>query len=374
MHFGKVMAENFASAVQKATAQQLLKESEFKYRQIFENVAEGIYQSTVDGKFITVNPSLVKMLGYDSVEEVLNLKIPEDLYLNPEDRLRLRKLVDKEGRLLNVELQLKRKDGKPITVLMNDRAVKDESGKVLYYEGTLENITERKKLEEALQMAAVGVSSVPGQKFFHSLIGSLVQVIECEVAFVGKIHESREHTLEPLVVVKHGILQDNETMVFEPAVWSKMICTEGICLVRDTQELRLPQGQIFQGVRARNLLAAPMINPENKILGIIGVVSSEEFENPQLAKSILKIFATRAAAELDRRIQEEERKKLEEQMWHAQKLESLGVLAGGIAHDFNNLLRVSWGMPIWPALSSPKILRPINLFIKSIWQPSVRRT
>lgn len=124
---------------------------EAKYRSLFENVREGIYQSTPDGKIITANPALVRMLGYESEEELKRLHIARDLYVNPDDRDKLlNELIDSstDG---DIELRLRRKDGSEILVLEHSHPVCDDQGEVLYFEGALTDITRRKAAETALR-------------------------------------------------------------------------------------------------------------------------------------------------------------------------------------------------------------------------------
>ncbi|NMC41981.1 MAG: PAS domain S-box protein, partial [Bacteroidales bacterium] len=121
------------------------------YKILFENVHDGIYRSTPEGKIITANPALIKMLGYDSEEELKQLNISTDLYVNPADRdLFISRILEK-GDLKDTELNLKRKDGSKITVLENSYPVYDSDGKISYFEGTLIDITSRKNAEEALR-------------------------------------------------------------------------------------------------------------------------------------------------------------------------------------------------------------------------------
>ena len=130
-----------------------LKESEKKYRNIFENAQEGIFQSTPDGRFISANPSLASMFGSETPEELIELinDIPEQLYVDPARRLELVDILTHAGVVQDFEFQVRRQDGVIKYVSMNARGVRDEHGKMLYYEGTVQDITEKKEAEKTLE-------------------------------------------------------------------------------------------------------------------------------------------------------------------------------------------------------------------------------
>lgn len=136
----------------KLAAKRLL-ESEEKYRSIFENAVEGIYQSVPEGRFISVNPAMAHILGFASPEEIVTsiANIGEQLYVNPEERVKYRKILEERGTIKAFEAQLYTKDRGIIWVSLNTRVVKDAGGKVLYYEGTIEDINKRKSAEEELK-------------------------------------------------------------------------------------------------------------------------------------------------------------------------------------------------------------------------------
>lgn len=127
--------------------------SEKRFRNIFENSAEGIYQSTLDGRFIIVNPTLVKMLGYKSEDEIKQLNIIKDVYKNATDREALTKLLNKQGKVKNYRLILKRRDGSHIVVKANIRLITDDDGEPLYYEGSIQDITQQVQAEYERQKA-----------------------------------------------------------------------------------------------------------------------------------------------------------------------------------------------------------------------------
>jgi adenylate cyclase len=125
-----------------------LKEAEEKYRSIFENAIEGIFQSIPEGRFISANPALARMFGYDSPEQLISLRnLDREHYVNPERRKVFKRLMEEHGFVRNFELQVYRKDGTKIWTSENVRAVRDAS-KVLYYEGIIEDITRRKEVEK----------------------------------------------------------------------------------------------------------------------------------------------------------------------------------------------------------------------------------
>src|SRR6266508_2997043 len=118
-------------------AEEALPESELKYRNFFENACEGIFQTTPDGKFITANSALAHMLGLDSAEEMIAAcaDIANELYVDPQRRDELKRLLDENDVALEFEFEAYRKDGSRVWLSENVRAVRDESGEVIYFEG-----------------------------------------------------------------------------------------------------------------------------------------------------------------------------------------------------------------------------------------------
>jgi len=147
------IAERLGKIIDRIEAEESLRRSEGKYRSIFENATEGISQTTPDGRYLNVNPELARMYGFDSPEEMIEKisDIGQERYVNPEDRERLKGLLAEHGKVEGFETRLYRKDGSTIWVSANIHVVRDSDGNILYYEGTNEDITERKKAEEALK-------------------------------------------------------------------------------------------------------------------------------------------------------------------------------------------------------------------------------
>ena len=131
-------------------AEAAVRESEARFRSLFENVREGVYQSTPEGKLITVNPAFVTMFGYESVEDILGIDIGPALYANPDDRVTLTQTFRDKGEVRGAEVRMRTKSGKEMVVLENARAARGDDGSILYYEGTVVDITDRKQAENQL--------------------------------------------------------------------------------------------------------------------------------------------------------------------------------------------------------------------------------
>jgi len=134
-------------------AERALRRSGADYRAIVEQATYGIYRSSLEGRFLKVNPALVAMLGYDSEAQVLALELDRDVYVEPGERARAIKTAMGLDRITGTEVQWKRKDGHRIMVRLSGRVVKSENGDIKGFEMIAEDVTEQRTLERALQQA-----------------------------------------------------------------------------------------------------------------------------------------------------------------------------------------------------------------------------
>lgn len=130
-----------------------LRLSEEKYRLIFENALEGIFQSTPAGRYLSVNPATARMFGYASPQEMITVvtDIGRQLYVNPQDRVRLLSMLRKWGHVDGYEVEVYRKDKSRFWISINSHTVNDAHGQILYHEGTYTDITARAQAEIALR-------------------------------------------------------------------------------------------------------------------------------------------------------------------------------------------------------------------------------
>lgn len=145
--------ETLRDITEKKEYEDALRKSEEKYKSIYENAIEGMYQSSIDGKYISVNPAMAYMLGYDSPEDMVFsiTDIARQVYANSEDRKKYQRSMERDGYVKDFETQLYRKDGSKIWVSLNGRVIKDENSRPLYYEGFVIDITKRKYAEIKLR-------------------------------------------------------------------------------------------------------------------------------------------------------------------------------------------------------------------------------
>jgi two-component system cell cycle sensor histidine kinase/response regulator CckA len=266
------VARQLASAVEIKRNEQALRRSEARYRSLVQSSVYGIYRSSLEGRFLDVNPALITMLGYGSAEEVLLLDPEKDVFEQPEEHARLIEEFRSTGRMDGFEVKWKRKDGRPITVRISGRAVSsaDEPADVL--EAIAEDVTERRVLEDqfrqAQKMEAVGRLAGGVAHDFNNLlmvISGYTEVILTKLDVDHPLHEkgraiqqaadrattltrqllafSRKQLLELKVVDVNAIVQDMERLV-QPLIGEDVQLTTN--LAREAVHTRADAGQLEQ--------------------------------------------------------------------------------------------------------------------------------
>ncbi|WP_442940490.1 PAS domain-containing sensor histidine kinase [Nostoc sp.] len=193
--YDRLQRSEFFARQELESAYQKLKVAEAKYRSIFENAVEGIFQSSPDGHYITANPALARIYGYSLVDEVTaNFTDIEQLYVDPNRRAEFVRLMEKYGSVSEFESQIYRRDGSIVWISEKAYEVRDEKGKLLYYEGLIEDITQRKQTEEELRV------------FFHAVS-----------------HDLRNPVLGTLMVLKNLLARSEENIAISRSILERMI-------------------------------------------------------------------------------------------------------------------------------------------------------
>lgn len=147
------VATQLGSLIQRKQTEEALRIAQQKYHSIVENAVEGIFQATPSGQYLSANPALARIYGYESPEDLVNSlqDISRQLYVNPNRYQEFVAAIEADNEVKEFESLVQRKDGTVIWIAENTRAVSDRDRKLLYYEGTVSDITERKFIEEALK-------------------------------------------------------------------------------------------------------------------------------------------------------------------------------------------------------------------------------
>ncbi|MEW6777145.1 MAG: GAF domain-containing protein [Bdellovibrionota bacterium] len=206
--------------------------------------------------------------------------------------------------------------------------------------GSLGAAAERRHAEEALREMAQGVSLGTSEGFFQSLLIHLAKALHAEHAYIGKL--SGGDRIETIAVCAHGQPAENFSYDLAGTPCAQVVRGRPCCFKSGIQNL-FPRDTMLADLGIESYLGAPLIDSSGNVLGLLTALSREPLQDTRRHETMLQIFATRAAGELERQRAEAERAALERKFLEAQKLESLGLLAGGIAHDFNNLLMAMLG-------------------------------
>jgi PAS domain S-box-containing protein len=208
--------EDFRDMTERKKAEAALRTSEERYRSLFQESKDVIFISTPEGKVIDINPAGLELFGYSSKEELLSIDLEKNLYCDARDRVKYQNELERNEFVKNYELEMKKKDGKVVTVLVTATVLKNEEGNVLVYRGIMRDITEYKRLEKQLlqaqKMEVVGQLAGGISHDFNNILcaisgyGSLIQMKMNKddplKAYVNQILESVDRAAE----LTHGLL------------------------------------------------------------------------------------------------------------------------------------------------------------------------
>ncbi len=187
-----------------------LEESEERFRSLYENATVGIYRTTPDGQVILANPELIKMLGYKKIEDITKRKV-EDMFFNKDDRNEFKNIIENEGVIYGYEVKWEKADGSLILVQESAKCIRDSDGNVLFYEGVVEDITERKRMEEELIKAKEQAEKMDRLKseFLAQVSHEIRTPINAIISFADLIKSEVEGRIEDDLLKSFSIIDSS---------------------------------------------------------------------------------------------------------------------------------------------------------------------
>jgi two-component system NtrC family sensor kinase len=282
------------------------RESEARFTQLFETLQEGVYFSTPEGKLLDANPALVRILGYASKEELLEVNV-SDLYFHPKDRLPLLEELDRNAAVREREIILRRKDGAPIQCLDTSSAIRDASGRVVRYQGTLVDITQRREMEKRLHQE---------REFARRLVDSLPDLVvvldkQGHYTYVSpRIREVLGFSPEEILNESLGDRTHEDDRMAMRKLHQELI--EGNRIYATLEYRTLHKDGTWRCLRATS---CPMYDASGNITGVIAS-----------ARDMTEV------------------KQLEQQVIQSEKLAAMGQMIAGVAHELNNPLTAILGI------------------------------
>ena len=280
-------------------AQEALLESEERFRSMFENATVGIYRTTPDGRILMANPALISLLGYSTFEELAHRNLEKEGFEPGYPRSDFRRLLESQGVVKGLEATWTRQNGSVVFVRESAKAVRADDGSVLYYDGIVEDFTQRKLAEEALRES---------EERFRNIADTCPVIIwyggpDRQITFLNK-----------QAVTFSG--RDLEELL--GSGWVEQVHPDDLVRLNSTLTSAMSEHRTFQTeFRLRRHDGEYRWVLDTAVPRLVGGV-----------------FAGHTGIVVDIT----DLKRNQERALATQKLESLGVLASGIAHDFNNML------------------------------------
>ena len=317
---------------QQLASEHALRNSEERNRLLLDSTAEAIYGVDLNGNCTFVNPSCLRMLGYDKEQDLLGKNMPElthytrsDGSFNPKQECRIDQAF-LEGKAIHVEDEvLWRDDGSSFPVEYWSHPIyKDEQvvGSVV----TFMDISERKQTDEMMKNIAIGVSAQLGEAFFQSLTIHLAKIFNVEYVLIGLLDQHDKNKITTVAASVDGKTAENFSYDLKDTPCSHVVngTDESIRSYPSGIQKSFPDDHMLLEMAAESYVGAPLVNTAGKHIGLIAVIGKKPMETIKQVESILQIFAVRTVAEMERLKSEEISQLNTQHLLDAQRISHIG--------------------------------------------------
>lgn len=297
---------------EQKVAEAALRRSELKYRNIFENSQVGICRTRLDnGLFLDANQRCAEILGYDTAAELLNQHYSTEFYLDRNTRQQMQAELLEKGEVHNFEMQLRRRDGSTSWALFSFRLQAEEG----CIDSVIADINDRKHREEALRLIVEGTAAKTGDEFFQSCVRYLAEVLQVRYALVTAYTDATKTRVRSLAFWGGEAITEN--FAYSPkGAPCENVLQGRMCFYPEGVQARFPDDPDLVKIGAESYLGMPLTDSSGNILGHLAVLDVKPMAWNPGRELILRIFAARTGAEI-------ERKEADEALERRAQLESL---------------------------------------------------
>ncbi len=300
----------YRDVTRRKSREKTLQTSREDYERLFEHAGTGVYISSKEGKFLKANQALIEMLGYESSGEFLSMDIATDLYMRAEDRREFQELIERDGRVIDYEVEFKKKDGSPLPALLTSHVRKDSQGRVLGYEGIIADQSHRKKMERDLKAAHNFLNMIihnsPNAIMATNMQGDIILWNTAAQETLGYSAKEVIGKMNIRAIYPQGMAREVMKMMRSPEYG-------GVGRLRSYPMVYVRRdGEIIEG----NLSAAILYGPSGEELASVGI-----------------FVDLKERLHMERNLRE-----VQEKLLQSEKLAAMGRLTSQIAHELNNPL------------------------------------
>lgn len=365
------------------------KAAEERFTSLFNHMHEGVFISTPEGKILDCNEAFVRMLGYDSKEDVLNLDVAQSVYVDIEDRNKFLSEIARQGFVRNFEILLRCKDGRKIHVIESSVATRGPSGKIERYQGVVLDVTEMKRAEDEIRrrnrelyvlnnIAVTFNQSFDLDEILQLIMLQMVELFSTDTAAVYLFdEETNALTKKSSYGHRSSWAAESESVVL-PAEFIARVKANHAEIIDQEHLQRLPE-VLQRAVQLEDLQSWlwVVLWRKEKILGVLASSSRTRREFTRSEQGVMIAVGRQLATTIEKvqlynetRQAYEDLRRTQEQLLQSEKMSAVGQLISGVAHELNNPLTAILGYT--QLLETEKLEPRVEGFIQKLRKQALR--